>query len=302
MRGVFYHKSRPLTRPLACGILFPRMGLKRDYLIELLEAYWFAPPVALWRAIELRAASEPLQESGRPLLDLGCGDGLIGEIAFRNLGGADVGLDPWVSQLRRARALDAYRHVDQADGHALPYAEASFATVFSNSVLEHIAEVESVLHEVRRVLRPGGHFVFTAPSDAFRRMLDGYATRIAAGDRAGAEAYAASVDDHLEHHHYYAPEEWRELLSGAELKLLRTEYYVPEQVERFWDRMNRRYGVGRRRSAWNLLASPRLRPLGYQHLLRRLIVKQLGKRWRSYYEMDVQPGKQGGGLLIVAER
>jgi SAM-dependent methyltransferase len=240
--------------------------------------------------------------SGRPLLDLGCGDGLIGEILFRAPGEVDVGLDPWEDQLHRAAASRVYRHVDQAEGRALPYAAESFATVFSNSVLEHIADVEPVLREVGRVLRTEGRFIFTVPSEAFRRMLDGYARRMAVGDRKGAEAYALSVDDRLDHRHYHTPEEWQDLLSRAGLTLLKARYYVPEQVERFWDRMNARYGVGRRTSLWKLLVSPRLRSLGYQRLLRRLVVTYLSDRWRAYYEMEVRPGDKGGGLLIVAQR
>ncbi len=276
--------------------------MTRDYLVELLKIYWFAPPVALWRAIELRAASEPCRRSERPLLDLGCGDGLIGQTLFRNLGGVDVGLDPWADQLRQAAASDDYHHVDQASGQALPYRDRSFATVFSNSVLEHIADVQPVLHEVRRVLKPEGRFIFTVPSDAFPRMLDGYARRMAAGDPTGAEAYATSIDDRLAHHHYHTPEEWRELLSKANLTLLKSRYYMPERVERLWDRSNARYGVGQQRSLWNVLASPRLRHLGYQRLLRQLVVKQLSNRWRTYYDMNVQPGNQGGGLLVIAQR
>jgi SAM-dependent methyltransferase len=276
--------------------------MTRDYLVELLKAYWFAPPVALWRAVELRAASDACRDAERPLLDLGCGDGLIGEILFPTPGGVDVGLDPWIDQLRQAAASDTYRHIDQANGKALPYPDRSFATVFSNSVLEHVVDVEPVLHEVARVLRPAGRFVFTVPSDAFRGMLDGYARRLAAGDPEGAEAYAARVDERLEHRHYHTPETWRQCLSEAGLTLIEATYYMPEPAERFWDRMNGRYGIGRRRSTWNLLASPRLRPLGYQRLLRRIVVKRLSNRWRPYYDMDVRSDNKGGGLLIVAQR
>jgi len=276
--------------------------MTQDYLVELLRAYWFAPPVALWRAIELRAASEACRGSERPLLDLGCGDGLIGRILFPTRESVDVGLDPWAEQLRRAIASDAYRHVNQADGQALPHPDGSFATVFSNSVLEHIVDVEPVLHEVGRILKPKGRFIFTVPSDAFRHMLDGYVRQMAAGDARGAEAYAQNVDNRLEHHHYYTPDEWQELLARAGLTMLGAEYYMPEQAERFWDRMNVRYGIGQQGSLWGLLASPHLRPLGYQRLLRRLVVKHLSNRWRHYYEMDVQPGNQGGGLLILAQR
>ncbi len=274
--------------------------MTRDYLTELLTAYWFAPPVALWRAVELRVAAEEQYE--RPLLDLGCGDGLIGQVLFGTEGRVDVGLDPWVDQLQQAAQSGVYRHVDLADGHRLPYTSGAFATVFSNSVLEHIPEVEPVVREVGRVLRPGGQFVFTVPSDAFDLLLDGYIRAMEAGNVEQAKWYAAGVDVWLGHHHYHPPGEWRDILSAAGMTLVKARYYIPEEVERLWDRMNDRCGVNRPRSAWGLLVSPRLRPLGYQVLLRRAVVRSLGRRWRPYYEMDVPPGEKGGGLLVVARR
>jgi len=282
--------------------------MKRDYLTELLTAYWFAPPVGLWRAVELRVAAEERYE--RPLLDLGCGDGLVGRVLFGTERYVDVGLDPWAEQLRRAAQTGAYYHMDLADGHRLPYADGTFATVFSNSVLEHIPDVEPVVRDVGRVLRTGGRFIFTVPSDVFRFLLDGYARRIEAGDVRGAEAYAAAVDARLEHRHYHTPTEWQRLLATAGMTLVKTRYYIPEEVERLWDRMNGRYGIGQRflrlrsgqGAAWRLLVSSCLRPLGYQPLLRRVVVRKLSRRWRPYYDMDVPAGEKGGGLLLVARR
>ena len=274
--------------------------MSRDYLTELLMTYWFAPPVALWRAVELRMAEE--ERYDRPLLDLGCGDGLIGQALFGAARYVDVGFDPWVEQLRQAARSGVYRHVDLADGYRLPYADGAFATVFSNSVLEHIPDVGPVVREAGRVLRPGGHFIFTVPSDAFRSLLDGCIQAMEAGNAEKAEWYAASVDVWLEHHHYHTPEEWGDLLTAARMTLVKARYYIPEPVERLWDRMNSRFGVGAPRSAWGLLVSPRLRPLGYQALLRRAVVRSLSRRWRPYYEMDVPPGEKGGGLLVVARR
>jgi SAM-dependent methyltransferase len=274
--------------------------MTQDYLTRLLTTYWFAPPVALWRAVELRVAAKEQYE--HPLLDLGCGDGLIAQVLFGTEGYVDVGFDPWAKQLCRAAQSSAYRHLDLADGRRLPYADGAFATIFSNSVLEHIPEVQPVLHEAGRVLKPDGRFICTVPSDAFRRLLDGYARRMAAGDAPGAEAYAAAVDARLEHHHYHTPGEWRDLLAAAGMTLVKARYYIPEKVERLWDRMNIRYGIGKQRTAWGLLVSPRLRRLGYQALLRRIVVHRLSRRWRSYYEMDVLPGEKGGGLLVVAQK
>ena len=270
----------------------------KDYLLELLDRYWFAPPVALWRAVELRTAAE--EAYPRPLLDLGCGDGLIAGTLF-GLGGVDVGLDPWAEQVRKAARSGVYRWVQQADGHRMPYADGTFATVFSNSVLEHIPDPLPILQEVARVLRPGGRFVFTVPSDAFRQLLHGYRVRRERGDLQGAERYAARVDTRLAHYHYHTPEEWASLLAQAGMRMATARYYVPEPVERLWDRMNGRYGIDRW-SPWRVLASPRLRGLGYQRFLRRWVVGRLGRIWRPYDEMDVHPGQKGGGLLIVAQK
>ena len=286
----------------------PMTPMTPDYLTESLRAYWFAPPVALWRAIELRVAAEERYE--RPLLDLGCGDGLVGRALFGTTGHADVGLDPWASQVRQAARTGVYRHVDVANGYHLPYPDGTFATVFSNSVLEHIPDVGRVVREVGRVLRcarpvdgePGGRFIFTVPSDSFRYFLDGYIQQMAAGHRRAAEAYAASVDARLEHYHYQTPREWQQLLGTAGMTMIKARYYIPKEVEQLWDRLNVRYGIGQRRSAWGLLVSPRLRFMGYQALLRRLIVHTLSQRWRSTYETEVPLGKKGGGLLIVARR
>jgi SAM-dependent methyltransferase len=193
--ALLYHdlpESGELTPRIACGILPSQMT--QDYLTRLLTTYWFAPPVALWRAVELRVAAKEQYE--HPLLDLGCGDGLIAQVLFGTEGYVDVGFDPWAKQLCRAAQSSAYRHLDLADGRRLPYADGAFATIFSNSVLEHIPEVQPVLHEAGRVLKPDGRFICTVPSDAFRRLLDGYARRMAAGDAPGAEAYAAAVDEY----------------------------------------------------------------------------------------------------------
>jgi SAM-dependent methyltransferase len=274
--------------------------MTRNYLSDLLAAYWFAPPVGLWRAVELRVAAE--EQYTPPLLDLGCGDGLVGRVLFGGGRTVDVGLDPWADQVRQAASSGVYRRVHVADGHHLPYPSGTFATVYSNSVLEHISDVGRVVREAGRVLHNGGRFIITVPSDAFRHFLDGYAQRVAAGDIRGAERYAAAVDARLEHRHYRTPAEWQRLLAAAGMTLIKARYYIPEEVERLWDRMNARFGIGQRRSAWGLLVSPRLRFLGHQAIVRRIVVRQLGRRWQPYYEMDVPPGYKGGGLLLVALR
>jgi SAM-dependent methyltransferase len=274
----------------------------RDYLTLLLDQYWFAPPVALWRAIELRTLA--VEAFPRPILDVGCGDGLIAQVLFQNDPPIEVGFDPWPDQVRKSPATGAYVTVQQAEGDAMPYAADSFGSVLSNSVLEHIPDLPPVLHEIARVVRPGGRVLFTVPSDTFRRLLAGYRDHVAAGDVAGAEAYATEIDVWLSHHRYPTPDEWREMLSHAGLRLLRTVYYVPAEVMVLWDRANGTYGVQRHRGLpfYRWLASPRLRRFGYQRWVKRRIIRVLGQRWRQAYAMDVPAGDAGGGLLVVGEK
>ncbi len=274
---------------------------ERDYLTLLLNQYWFAPPVALWRAVELRTLAQ--EDFPRPILDLGCGDGLIAQVLFEGEPPVEIGFDPWLDQVRKAPASAAYGHVQQALGSAMPYPDATFACMFSNSVLEHIPNLQPVLGEAARVLRPGGRFLATVPSDAFRRLLAGYRARVQVGDFAGAEVYAETVDRRLEHHRYPSPQEWGAMLAAVGLRLLRYRYYIPAEVEVLWDQANATYGIhedGSQLYRW--LASPRLRRFGYQKGIRRLVVRRLSEHWRRAYELDVPEGGVGGGLLIVAEK
>ena len=89
---------------------------------------------ALLRAVEARFYYQlPMTE---PVLDLGCGDGhfatMINDQPFT------AGFDPWWGPLRKSLRGNVYRTLAQALGDRMPYADGHFATVFSNSVLEHI--------------------------------------------------------------------------------------------------------------------------------------------------------------------
>jgi SAM-dependent methyltransferase len=273
----------------------------RDYLTLLLDQYWFAPPVALWRAIELRMLAEEVFR--HPILDLGCGDGLIAQVLFTDDARIDYGFDPWFSQVRQVPLTHTYHAVQQALGHAIPYRDSQFATVFSNSVLEHIVDLVPVLEEAIRVLMPGGRLIATVPSDAFRSFLAGYQACAGAGDIDGAEAYASMVDSYLEHYRYLSPEAWSELFENLGLQLVSSKYYIPFEVASVWDRANRRYGIYKHSvPIYRWLASPRLRKLGYQKWVKRSVVNRLSVRWRHLYEMSVPPESRGAGLLIIAEK
>jgi SAM-dependent methyltransferase len=95
------------------------------------------------------------------VLDLGCGRGGVVELFWHDVKLA-AGLDPDVPSLaeHRAPGMPVLRGV----GERLPFAGESFDLVVCLWVLEHVKEPRTVLREVRRVLRPGGHFIFLTPN------------------------------------------------------------------------------------------------------------------------------------------
>lgn len=104
----------------------------------------------------------------RPVLDLGCGDGIFASVLFSEP--VDVGLDPDPSELAAAEASGAYGQLVRRGGDEIPVGDGHFNTVFSNSVLEHIPDLDPVLREVHRVLAPGGRFYVTVPTDRIEHL------------------------------------------------------------------------------------------------------------------------------------
>jgi len=139
--------------------------MERDYLwLNLRDLPYFR---AMLRAVEARLMQQVSLPA--PVLDLGSGDGHFASVTFTQL--LDIGVDPALKPTREAIRRGAYRLLVQADGAKLPCADGSFASAVSNSVLEHVDNLEEAVVEVGRVLRSGAPFVFTVPNPNFRTQL-----------------------------------------------------------------------------------------------------------------------------------
>jgi SAM-dependent methyltransferase len=141
------------------------VNIQRDYLTEHLVS---VPAFrALLRSVEARMIGA--LDLPRPILDLGCGDAHFAQAAFTTP--LDAGIDPSPQAIAQAARRGMHRELRIADSRALPFANGAFATVLSNSVVDHIPEIEPTLQQVHRVLRPQGIFVFTTPSQHFGEYL-----------------------------------------------------------------------------------------------------------------------------------
>lgn len=135
------------------------------YLWPMLR--WLPYFRAMLRAVEAHFYQDI--ELSAPVLDVGCGDGHFASVTFSKK--LDVGLDPFRPSLLEAKKWGAYRHLVQAEGARAPFPNDHFASAISNSVLEHIPDVEAVLKEVARLLKPGALFVFCLPNPNYFKEL-----------------------------------------------------------------------------------------------------------------------------------
>ncbi|MGD8586979.1 MAG: methyltransferase domain-containing protein, partial [Chloroflexota bacterium] len=244
---------------------------------------------ALLRSVEARFYQQ--MEIAKPVLDLGCGDGHFASMAF----GARLtaGIDPWWRPLKKAVRAGVYQLPVQSLGSAMPFPDGTFATVISNSVLEHIADVQPVLNEAARVLRPGGKLVVTFPNDRFTARLGGAQWLERIGLPGLAERYRRGFNTIARHAHTDPPQRWRERLENAGLVV---EHWQP------------------------YFSVPALHALELGHYLglpsflchlftRRWIVAPwrsslyLTERWlRPLFEEQLEAGQEGTMLIFVARK
>lgn len=92
---------------------------------------------------------------GSRFLEVGCGEGLIlGRVAK----GQKFGIDLSIEALKRARTTGP-AHLSVALAERMPFPSGYFDVIASVGVMEHFLDIDEATSEIRRVLRPGGHYV-----------------------------------------------------------------------------------------------------------------------------------------------
>lgn len=128
--------------------------------------------------------------SGHQVLDVGCGTGTLPILIKRAHPDIEViGLDPDANALTRAKRKAARAGVsvqfDEGFSDAMRYPDGTFDRVFSSFMFHHLQRDEKIdmLHEVRRVLKPGGRL----------ELLDFAGPEFASGGRIARRLHAHAL-------------------------------------------------------------------------------------------------------------
>ena len=159
--------------------------------------------VGLWES-ERELIGRYLPPDGA-ILDIGCGAGRttfgMYEAGYRRLTGYDLSSTMIAAARRIAGERDLAIRFDVADAASMPYADATFdGALFSFQGLACIPGGKrrlEALREVRRVLRPGSHFIFTTHDRALPRWVDFWRDERARWDRGDQDPRLLEFGDRI---------------------------------------------------------------------------------------------------------
>lgn len=150
-----------------------------------------------------------------PILDFGADDGFFAQRIFPHL---SIGLDLPSSQLQSVSAAKTYPHRVIYSGRHLPFKTASFQTIISNCVFEHLTNLPLNLSELYRVLKPGGYLLTTVMTDIWDHQL--------MGRRFFGSLYARWLGRRQRHYQLLSSTSWLTALKTAGFKPQSTHGYL----------------------------------------------------------------------------
>ena len=200
------------------------MKFKTDFFRPYLNK---APlPLAIERNFECEILSR--QVFTHPILDIGCGEGLFANILFDEK--IDVGIDPNTKELERAAYYGQYEKLINCFGNKIDFQDAHFETIFSNSVLEHIPDIEAVLRETHRLIADDGNIYFTVPTNYFDKYSIIYQFLSTLKFNKLAERYRLFFNGFWKHYHYHSVEKWIELFEKNDFRVMDYKEYGSRKI------------------------------------------------------------------------
>lgn len=207
------------------------MRFKNDFLLNYLCK---APiPLAVERWHECKILQK--QEFQRPILDLGCGDGIFASVLFDE--NIDVGIEPDKLEIENSRKQGMYQELITCYGDKIPKEDGYFNTIFSNSVLEHIPDLDGIVREIHRLLSDTGNLYISVPTNLFDKYSVIYQILIFLGLSSPAERYRLFFNRFWKHYHYYEKDAWVSFFEERGFKIIYSQEYCSKSVTLFNDFM-----------------------------------------------------------------
>lgn len=161
-----------------------------------------------------------------PILDLGCGDGFFAEAVWGK-NKIDIGLDLPNERTINIEKSKIYKKIVYFDGIKIPYQDNFFQTIVSNCVLEHVENLEGLLKEVIRVLRPGGYFLTGVMCDKWENYF--FWSKLI------GKNYIKFMRKKQDHKNLFSSEKWHQEFENAGFKVGKETGYLSKSTSLWMD-------------------------------------------------------------------
>jgi SAM-dependent methyltransferase len=238
-----------------------------------LRAFWLRPETAVILYAEALAIRALAQHNG-PWLDLGCGDAIHTALysgwrfeeefdAFQSvdLNAPDIynhfnpqefsvqitargnaiahGIDIKPTAIARAKSLNIFQNLQQADATNLPLPDNSIAAIFSNMLRDLGDPLPQALKECYRILKPQGQLLLSTMTPAYAKHLY-FAPKARQAAQTGNTEEAQNLlkldrGRSIFCQRQLTTEQWQTLLQPAGLTLQKSHTIVGEKLIPFWD-------------------------------------------------------------------
>jgi len=146
--------------------------------------------------------------SGRKILDIGCGDGVL-TFWLAQKGAAAKGIDTSALAIQLAQGKKETAGIEFVEGSAydLPWQDGEFDAVVSSDVIEHVRDPGQFLSEANRVLKIGGVAVISTPIRLHEEFCKEHVVEWYEGE------YQKVIEEYFPNSNFYRshPVFWKEL-------------------------------------------------------------------------------------------
>ena len=262
-------------------------------LENVAKIYYWDPMGALFRSLENRIYCNSNISLKGPILDLGCGDGRSAHMLRESILMEDAphGIDISYSELKKAKVRKKHLILFQADANILPFRNNSFSSIISNGVLSAIPEgVEQLLKEVNRVLKNGGMFITTVPTDKFIDVLI-MPKILKKLSRTFSSIYIKKLSNRILLFNAYSAQEWKRQIEDNGLNIIKVQGFFSYKTALFW----------------NILSMQVFRISGLLKFVRNkyfiIFISNLYKKvFRKTYIEDLILESDSGYIFIIAQK